>query len=79
MGIRSSAWTWCRPASRAGILRFLSLHALRHSYAIHLVEAGTDTHVIQNLLGHSSIKTTEIYTHVAQRARPPSPIESLVL
>ena len=51
----------------------------RHSYAIHLMEAGTDTRIIQDLLGHSSIKTTKIYTHVAQRARPPSPLDSLGL
>ena len=66
-------------ASRAGILRPVSLHMLRHSYATHLMEAGTDTRIIQDLLGHSSIKTTEIYTHVAQRTRPPSPLDSLGL
>ena len=66
-------------AARAGIQRPISLHMLRHSYATHLMEAGTDTRIIQDLLGHSSIKTTEIYTHVAQRARPPSPLDSLGL
>lgn len=66
-------------ASRAGIQRPVSLHMLRHSYATHLMEAGTDTRIIQDLLGHSSIKTTEIYTLVAQRARPPSPLDSLGL
>lgn len=64
-------------ASRAGILRPISLHMLRHSYATHLLEAGTDIRIIQDLLGHSSIKTTEIYTHVAQHARPASPLDSL--
>ena len=66
-------------ASRAGILRPVSLQMLRHSYATHLMEAGIDTRIIRDLLGHSSIKTTEIYTHVAQRARPPSPLDSLGL
>jgi integrase/recombinase XerD len=66
-------------AARAGILRPVTLHMLRHSYATHLLEAGTDIRVIQDLLGHASIKTTEIYTHVAQRTRPASPLDDLGL
>ncbi|UYZ59554.1 tyrosine-type recombinase/integrase [Hymenobacter latericus] len=66
-------------AARAGIRRPVTLHMLRHSYATHLLEAGTGIRVIQDLLGHASIKTTEIYTHVAQRNRPASPLDSLGL
>ncbi|MBU4262749.1 MAG: integron integrase [Proteobacteria bacterium] len=66
-------------AQRAGITKKIGCHTLRHSFATHLLEQGVNIRVLQDLLGHADVKTTEIYTHVMARdiQRLQSPLDRL--
>lgn len=68
-----------RAKARAGIVKHGGIHALRHAFATHLLEAGVDVHTIQRLLGHSHIGSTLRYFHLARKhlTKTPSPLELL--
>jgi len=77
--IRSAQAVFKQALKRAKINKIIGIHGLRHSYATHLMESGVDTAFIQQLLGHSDIKTTQIYTHVSKKLieNVKSPLDNL--
>lgn len=72
-------WAVQQAAKKAGILKNVNVHSLRHTYATHLLEDGMDILTLKDLLGHERIETTMIYLHVAQSGRlvPFSPLDTL--
>ncbi|MCL2244275.1 MAG: tyrosine-type recombinase/integrase [Treponema sp.] len=77
--IRSAQHIFDKAIRRAGITKKITIHGLRHTFATHLLESGTDIRYIQTLLGHASLRTTERYTHVARRSvlNIKSPLDSI--
>ena len=77
-----TVWIACSDAAqRAGIRKRVTPHTLRHSWATHLLEAGTDLRTIQVLLGHGDLETTAQYLHLSQRhlQAVSNPLEGLAL
>ena len=76
---RSAQKVMTRARDKAGIPQHATMHTLRHSFATHLLESGTDLRYIQELLGHQSSRTTEIYTHVSKKnlGKIRSPLDTL--
>ena len=77
--IRSVQVVFKNAMKKVGINKTIGIHGLRHSYATHLLEAGTDMVFIQKLLGHKNVKTTEIYAKVSNKilSNVKSPLDTL--
>lgn len=81
LSTRSADKIFRNACEKTSIKKEVSLHTLRHSFAAHLLESGTDLRYIQELLGHAHSKTTEIYTHVSTKSlgKIKSPLDNLNL
>ena len=81
LSIRSAQAVYEQARERAVIAKDVGFHGLRHSFATHLLDRGVDLRYIQELLGHKSVKTTEIYTHISTRdlGQITSPLDYLYL
>ncbi|MEK6689746.1 MAG: tyrosine-type recombinase/integrase [Nitrospirota bacterium] len=81
LSIRSVDKIFRNACDKAGIKKDISVHTLRHSFATHLLEGGTDLRYIQELLGHAHSKTTEIHTHVSTKSlgKITSPLDTIEL
>jgi site-specific recombinase XerD len=77
LAVRSIQSVLNRAVKKCSITKNVTMHTLRHSFATHLLEHGTDLKFIQELLGHKNVKTTEIYTHVSTKSigRIKSPLD----
>ena len=67
MSARAVQWNMEVALKRAGIESDYSIHTFRHSFATHLLEAGTDLHAIKELLGHQNIETSMVYLHLSAK------------
>jgi integrase/recombinase XerD len=79
LNVRSVQKIFVKAKDKAGLQKSVSMHSLRHSFATHRLEDGTDLRYVQELLGHSRPETTMIYTHVTQKdlKRIRSPLDNI--